>query len=345
MSKNGAKQAKKKTVGVGRAVKSGILHLRRFWQTLDQSYRRSIVYALLLHFGILVLLGSGWSSQAEVRPVVAPRHINAVVVDASVLDEKKQKKAAVEQKKKTDQKKKIEEEKKKQRDKKKALERKKKAEQKKKAEAKKQLEKKKALAKKKALEKKKKEDARKKALAKKKEEEKKREQKRRQEEQKKKQAEAERIKAEKLKKEKARQQALQREQQEAKLQEMMLKAEQERQQQLDEIRRQQEQIKADQIAEMNEVDRFIALIRAKITRNWHKPPSAKRGETVVLQLHLFPTGELDRATILKSSGDSHFDRSALSAATSISRYPVPSDNGVFERNFRRFSMSFSHQED
>ncbi|UZE97601.1 cell envelope integrity protein TolA [Alkalimarinus alittae] len=343
MSKNGAKQVKTNI------LKSGIRFLMQFWQTLDRSYRRSIVYALVLHAAVLALLGSGWSSQAEVRPVVAPRHINAVVVDASVLDAKK---------KETDQaKKRIENQRQKDRqaqkelEKKKALEKKKKAEQKKKTDA----EKKKLLEKKKAVDKKKKEEAQKKALIKKKEEQKKRAEKKQREEKQKQEAEAKRIKAEKLKEEEKRKQALLREQQEAQLQEMMLKAEQERQQEIEERLRQQQQreadrlqqaqLKADQIAEMNEVDRFIALIRAKITRNWHKPPGAKIGSTVVLQLHLFPTGELGRAEILKSSGDSTFDRSALSAATSISKYPVPADNRVFERNFRRFSMSFSHQED
>lgn len=322
--------------------------IKHYWQSLDSSYRRSIVYALMLHAAVVILLGSGWSSHADVKPIVAPRHINAVVVDASAIDALK-KKESDKKKKQVDQKKLQNEKLRKELEKKKALEKKKKAE-KKKVEA----EKKKALAKKKALEKKKKEESQKKALLKKKEEQKKLKEKKQREEKKKKAAEEKRIKEQKLKEERLKEQALQRERQEAQLQEMMLKAEQARQQELnDRLREQQieadrlyqEQLKADQIAEMNEVDRFIALIRAKITRNWHKPPGAKLGSTVVLQLHLFPTGELSRAEVLKSSGNSVFDSSALSAAKSIAKYPVPADNRVFERNFRRFSMSFSHQED
>ena len=95
---------------------------------------------------------------------------------------------------------------------------------------------------------------------------------------------------------------------------------------------------------MNEVDRFIALIRAKITRNWHKPPSAQEGMSVTLRFYLFPTGELNKVEIVKSSGSSVFDSSAVSAAKSISRYPVPSENQIFERNFRKLIMVFVHQE-
>lgn len=343
MSKKRAKQVKENK------IKQGLSFLKCHWRSLDSSYRRSIVYALGLHAAVLILLGSEWSSQADVKPIAAPRHINAVVLNASEIDALK-KKEADKKKKQVDQKKQQDERLRKEREKKKALEKKKKAEQKKKSDA----EKKKALAKKKALEKKKKEDAQKKALLKKKEEQKKLKEKKQREEKKKKDAEEKRIKEQKLKEEKLREQALQRERQEAQLQEMMLKAEQARQQELDDRLREQqaeadrlhqEQLKADQIAEMNEVDRFIALIRAKITRNWHKPSGAKIGTTVVLQLHLFPTGELSRAEILNSSGNSIFDSSALSAAKSIAKYPVPADNRVFERNFRRFSMSFSHQED
>ncbi len=343
MSTNRTKQVK------ADQLKPRISFLKRYWQSIDSSYRRSIVYALILHLAVVVLLGSGWSSQADIKPIAVPRHINAVVVDASAIDALK-KQEADKKKKQIDTHKKKEERLKKELEKKKALEKKKKAEQKKKSDA----EKKKVLAKKKALEKKKKDEAQKKALLKKKEEQKKLKDKKQREEQKKKDAEEKRIKEQKIKDEKAREQALQRKQQEAQLQEMMLKAEQARQQALDDRlreqkieadRQRQEQLKADQIAEMNEVDRFIALIRAKITRNWHKPSGAKIGETVVLQLHLFPTGELSRAEILKSSGSSIFDSSALSAAKSIAKYPVPTDNRVFERNFRRFSMSFSHQED
>mgnify|MGYP000106096958 CR=1 FL=1 len=60
--------------------------IKHYWQSLDSSYRRSIVYALMLHAAVVILLGSGWSSHADVKPIVAPRHINAVVVDASAID-------------------------------------------------------------------------------------------------------------------------------------------------------------------------------------------------------------------------------------------------------------------
>ena len=193
-------------------------------------------------------------------------------------------------------------------------------------------------------------DVQKKALIKKKkDEQKKRDEKKRIDEKK-------RLDEKKKTAEKKRLDELKRKKQEQQLQEMMLKAENDERLELEaeRLREQsrieqenlrQSQIKADRVAEMNEVDRFIALIRAKITRSWHKPQGAKNGQTVVLRLNLFPTGELSNALVIKGSGDPVFDRSALSAAKSVSRYPVPSDNRIFEKHFRQFSMSFSHQED
>lgn len=325
------------------------------WYKLDKNYRRSIIYTSLLHLAVVLALMVGWQSTPEVKPIAMPKHINATVIDASTIevlnkkkqDQEKKKKTAVDAKKKAADKKKRDA-KKRQEDKKKKEAKRKKAEERKKADAKK-----KTLVKKKAEEKKK-ADAKKKALLKKKkDEQKKRDDKKRIEEKK-------RVDEKKRIEEKKRNDELKRKEQERQLQDMMLKAENEaklaleaqrlKQQQIEQQNIEQENIRqaqltADRIAEVNEVDRFIALIRAKITRSWHKPQGAKNGQTVVLRLNLFPTGELGSVVVINGSGDLTFDRSALSAAKSVSKYPVPSDNKIFEKHFRQFSMSFSHQED
>ncbi len=338
---------------VGKAEARAALGLvRKKWYRLDKSYRWSIIYTSLLHAVVVLALTVGWQSKPDVKPIAMPRHINATVIDASTIDtlnkkkleQEKKKKAVVDKKKKLAEKKKADAKKKKE-VKRKQAEKKKKDDAKKKEQAKKKAAaKKKADAQKKALIKKDKEKAKKK-----KDEQKKRDEKKRLEEKK-------RLDAKKKADDKKRSDEKKRVEQERQLQDMMLKAENdeklereaerlEAQARIEQENLRQAQVKADRVAEMNEVDRFIALIRAKITRSWHKPPGSKEGQTVVLRLNLFPTGELSNATIIKGSGDPVFDRSALSAAKSISKYPVPSGNRVFERHFRQFSMSFSHQED
>ena len=323
--------------------------VRKSWYKLDKSYRRSIIYTSLLHAVVVLALTVGWQSKPEVKPIAMPRHINATVIDASTVDALNKKKLEQEKKKKAavDKKKKAAEKKKRDARKKKELKRKQ-TEKKKKADAKK-----KALAKKKAAEKKK-ADAQKKALLKKKKDEQKKR------EEKKRQAENKRLADKKKVDEKKRLDELKRQEQERQLQDMMLKAENEaklefeaerqRQHQIEQQRIEQEnvrqaQVEAARIAEINEVDRFKALILAKIIRNWHKPSGAKEGMTVMLRLRLFPTGELNRVEITTSSGSTVFDRSALSAANSISQYPVPSNSAIFERHFRQFNFQFVHRDD
>ncbi len=320
--------------------KMAVMSLRKGWGKLDVTYRRSIAYALALHAAVILALSIGWHSKADVKPIAAPRHINTVVVDASTIEALTVKKQREEDQKAAEKKRKQDEIKKKEQ----ALKRKKE-----------ELRKKKELEKKRVQEKKRQdEEARKKALLKKKEEQRKLEALKKREEIKKLEAEKKKQEAKKLKAEKERLEAEQQKARERQLQEMMLKAEQQRQLELEAKRLEQQRIaqeqleqaqfEADRIAEMSEVDRFKALILAKITRQWHKPSSAKVGMTVGLRLYLFPTGELNRVEIFKSSGNVAYDNSALSAAKSISQYPVPSNSKIFENNFRQFTMLFVHQE-
>jgi colicin import membrane protein len=100
------------------------------------------------------------------------------------------------------------------------------------------------------------------------------------------------------------------------------------------------QQKAAQAFELTEIERFMALIRSRIEARWRIPPKS-RGLSLLLRLRLLPNGELELVKVLKSSGNTSFDRSAEHAARSVRHYPVPTDNGIFERNFRQFSMHFS----
>jgi TonB family protein len=87
---------------------------------------------------------------------------------------------------------------------------------------------------------------------------------------------------------------------------------------------------------------FQALIQQAVIGYWSRPPSARNGMEAVLQLQLIPTGEVVSVTILRSSGNEAFDRSAVNAVEKAGAFPelqkLPS--GEFERNFRRLTMVF-----
>jgi colicin import membrane protein len=87
---------------------------------------------------------------------------------------------------------------------------------------------------------------------------------------------------------------------------------------------------------------YAALIQQTVVGYWSRPPSARNGMETLLQLQLIPTGEVVSVTILKGSGNSAFDRSAVNAVEKAGAFPelqqLPS--GEFERNFRRFRLLF-----
>ena len=60
----------------------------------------------------------------------------------------------------------------------------------------------------------------------------------------------------------------------------------------------------------------------------------------VLSVTLIPTGEVVGVSLVESSGDDAFDRSALAAVGKAGRFAVPVDISQFERNFREFTLVF-----
>lgn len=85
---------------------------------------------------------------------------------------------------------------------------------------------------------------------------------------------------------------------------------------------------------------YVAQIQAEIIQNWSRPPSARNGMQALLKVFLVPTGEVVDVTLLKSSGNESFDRSALLAVRKAERFLVPEDPRQFERNFREFEVLF-----
>jgi len=91
---------------------------------------------------------------------------------------------------------------------------------------------------------------------------------------------------------------------------------------------------------------YVALMAQRIEQNWSRPPSARRGMRCELQIQLVPTGEVINVTIVKSSGNVSFDRSAEQAVKKVGRFEelqgVPSD--IFEQYFRQLTLVFNPQD-
>ncbi|MEH6592520.1 MAG: cell envelope integrity protein TolA [Halioglobus sp.] len=87
---------------------------------------------------------------------------------------------------------------------------------------------------------------------------------------------------------------------------------------------------------------YAALIQQTVVNYWSRPPSARNGMEVLLSLQLIPTGEIVSVNIVKSSGNTAFDRSAVNAVEKADRFPelqkLPSRE--FEKTFRRFRLLF-----
>ncbi len=98
--------------------------------------------------------------------------------------------------------------------------------------------------------------------------------------------------------------------------------------------------------EYTQRDIVAATIRGLVISKWTRPPSARNGMVCVLSIQLIPTGEVVGVSVLKSSGNDAFDRSALSAVKRAGSFPDTStlDDKEFEGNFRRFQLVFKPED-
>ena len=306
----------------------------------DRSYLLPTLFAALVHALVLVVISGVWIGQ-EVDRKAQPRHIEARMVDLSALAEKKaaeeklmKDKAAAEAAKK----KAAEQAKKAKAD---EAKRKKAADAKRKADAKKAADKKKAddAKRKKAAEEKKRVEAERKAAERKKAEAAK----------KKADAEAKKAKLKDAEEAKKKAEVKKRQAEEAKR-----KAAEEAKRKADAERKAQEQAEAKRREELvrqraaaaeraaQTVADVGAYIRTLTEDNWRLPSTARNGMTATVRIHFFPSGEVDLAEIIKSSGDMAYDRSVLQAIERVGQYELIAsvDPITFERNLRRVLIEF-----
>ena len=93
-------------------------------------------------------------------------------------------------------------------------------------------------------------------------------------------------------------------------------------------------------------DVVAATIQASVINRWTRPPSARNGMVSILSIQLVPTGEVVGVSVLQSSGNTVFDRSAMTAVERTGRFPEVAklDNRTFEANFRRFQLIFKPED-
>ena len=92
--------------------------------------------------------------------------------------------------------------------------------------------------------------------------------------------------------------------------------------------------------ELLPVQQVAASIQLRISQNWRRPPSARNGMEVLLQINLVPTGEVVGIAIVNSSGSSPFDSSAIAAIERIRQFPEVATLSIndFEKYFRQYKI-------
>jgi colicin import membrane protein len=83
-----------------------------------------------------------------------------------------------------------------------------------------------------------------------------------------------------------------------------------------------------------------AAIQQKVNNRWIKPISSRKGLNCTIRVKLLPSGDVMDASVIRSSGDSVFDRSAENAVRKASPLPVPKDRELFAKSFRTFVFEF-----
>jgi colicin import membrane protein len=176
------------------------------------------------------------------------------------------------------------------------------------------------------------------------EEQKRAAEKKRQQELKAKRAAEDKARKEKARKEKLEQERLaeQQRQKELERQEQERQAQERQQQEFDDALAEEEALLAEEQDEAV-AQSYVALIVDRIERNWSRPASARRGMVCELRLQLVPTGEVVNVSIVKSSGNAAFDRSAEQAVKKAGRFSELQqvEPAVFEAYFRQLTIKFN----
>lgn len=106
----------------------------------------------------------------------------------------------------------------------------------------------------------------------------------------------------------------------------------------------QERLEQQRKADQSVIDKYRLPIQQKIQQFWSRPPSARRGMQVTLNIQLIPGGEVVAVKVVKSSGNAAFDQSAVTAVNRAKTLPTPTDPRVFDRYYRNINLIFSPED-
>ena len=133
-------------------------------------------------------------------------------------------------------------------------------------------------------------------------------------------------------------------------------AEQLRQQEADEKQRREQKafddLLAQEAAAQDEQDNeraansYRQIIQKRLSENWSRPPSARRGMCAQVRIRLVPTGRVVGVLIVKSSGDPAFDQSVEQAVYKAAPFIElqAMDSRLFELKFRSVDVAFSPED-
>jgi len=91
------------------------------------------------------------------------------------------------------------------------------------------------------------------------------------------------------------------------------------------------------------------VIRRYVSEQWRRPPTARNGMVVEVQLSMLPTGQITDVVVTRSSGDPGFDQSAVQAVRNVGRIPemqtLSRDNpAAFDRLYRKRLLRFKPED-
>jgi colicin import membrane protein len=90
----------------------------------------------------------------------------------------------------------------------------------------------------------------------------------------------------------------------------------------------------------SEADKYRAMIRQKVSRNWARPAGASTGLKCLVRVRLAPGGDVLDAKVVKGSGNALFDRSVEVAVHKASPLPIPAEADLFQY-FREIEFQFT----
>ncbi len=99
---------------------------------------------------------------------------------------------------------------------------------------------------------------------------------------------------------------------------------------------------------INEIDmgaNFDELIKARSAEGWTRPPSARKGMVVELEIGMTPDGAVRSVSVAKTSGDEPFDKSAVAAVKNIGRLTEMQEMKPSDTNrYQSFRMKFTPED-